>query len=225
MHQRISKKIIIYLFLFSLFTTVNNKSLNNISFPSINSIKIIGLSANEYEEIKKDLSFLNYKNIFFLNKFDIKKNIYSKNIIEKVSIFKIYPSELKINIEKTKFLAIINKEGKNFYIGSNGKLIKSNDLNSISNLPIIFGKVNNQEFIKFKNLIDNSNFEYKRIKNLFFYPSYRWDIETKEGLLIKLPQDELKKNLNFLNVLLKKNEFKDKKTIDLRQKNQVIVNE
>ena len=60
MHQRISKKIIIYLFLFSLFTTVNNKSLNNISFPSINSIKIIGLSANEYEEIKKDLSFLNY---------------------------------------------------------------------------------------------------------------------------------------------------------------------
>ena len=60
---------------------------------------------------------------------------------------------------------------------------------------------------------------------MFFYPSYRWDIETKEGLLIKLPQDELKKNLNFLNVLLKKNEFKDKKTIDLRQKNQVIVNE
>ena len=225
MHQRISKKIIIYLFLFSLFTTVNNKSLNKLNFPNINSIKVSGLDLKEYKELEKNINYLNHQNIFFLNEFKIKNFFLSNEIIEQISIFKNYPSKLEVNIEKTRFLAITNKEGKIFFIGSNGKFIKSENLNIISNLPFIFGNLDKKEFLKFKEIIDISNFKYERIKNLYFYPSKRWDIETKKGFLIKLPKDNLKKTLNFLTILLKENEFQDKKIIDLRQKNQVIVNE
>ena len=224
MHQRISKKIIIYLFLFSIFTTVNNKSLNTKNFSSINSIKITGINIKELEDIEKDIDYLNYKNIFFLNKLEIKKNIYSNEIIEKISIFKNYPSSLEINIEKTKFLAILNKNGENLFIGANGKLIKSDNYEIISHLPFVFGKVNSYEFLEFKEIIDNSGFDFESIKNLYFYPSKRWDLETKKGLLIKLPKNKLKEKLNFLTILLKKDEFQNKKIIDLRQKNQVVVN-
>ena len=45
MHQRISKKnILIYIFLFILLGTINNKELNMFKFPKINKIEVSGLS-------------------------------------------------------------------------------------------------------------------------------------------------------------------------------------
>ena len=223
MHQRISKKIIIYLFLFFLFATINNKFLDNASFPNINSIKITGVNDKEYEKIQKDMSHLTYNNIFFLDELSIKQSIYSNESIEKLSIFKNYPSKLEIKIDKTEFLAITKKNGVSYFIGSNGKMIKtgSTDLN----LPFVFGNINNKEFLRFRSLINSSEFDYHNIKNLYFYLSNRWDIETRQGLIIKLPKDDLKQALNILTILLKKDEFQYKKIIDLRQKNQVVVNE
>ena len=46
-----------------------------------------------------------------------------------------------------------------------------------------------KEFFKLKEIIDNSNFDYNEIKKLYFFPSKRWDIETKTGQLIKLPKE------------------------------------
>jgi len=223
MHQRISKKIIIYLFLFFLFATINNKFLDNASFPNINSIKITGVNDKEYEKIQKDMSHLTYNNIFFLDELSIKQIIYSNESIEKLSIFKNYPSKLEIKIDKAEFLAITKKNGVSYFIGSNGKMIKtgSTDLN----LPFVFGNINNKEFLRFRSLINSSEFDYHNIKNLYFYLSNRWDIETRQGLIIKLPKDDLKQALNILTILLKKDEFQYKKIIDLRQKNQVVVNE
>ena len=62
-------------------------------------------------------------------------------------------------------------------------------------------------------------------KIFFFFKSGRWDIETKNGSLIKLPKDNLKKSFQFLNSIL--NQDKEKKIIkiDLRQYNQIIIYE
>ena len=59
---------------------------------------------------------------------------------------------------------------------------------------------------------------------MYFFKSGRWDIETNEGLLIKLPKENLKKKLKFLIIFLEK-DFENKiDKIDLRQYNQVIIN-
>ena len=73
--------------------------------------------------------------------------------------------------------------------------------------------------------IDNSLFNYEQIKNLFIFPSGRWDIETKSGTLIKLPKDRQKESLDLFSKLIKNPKFENLKVIDFRQKNQVIVNE
>ena len=64
------------------------------------------------------------------------------------------------------------------------------------NLPYIFGKPNNSNEFFLKRYIDKSKFDYNKIKNLFFFPSKRWDIETKNGILIKLTKRKLKDILN-----------------------------
>ena len=68
----------------------------------------------------------------------LEKQLYENSMIEKFSIFKVYPSTLIIKIEKTKFLALQNKDGVKLIIGSNGNFIKSN--NSNLNILIHFWK-------------------------------------------------------------------------------------
>ena len=194
----------------------------NFNFPKINKIEIIGLNLNERKKIESIINDANYKNIFNLDKQYLKKKINSINIIEHFEIFKNYPSTLKIFIKETKILAQTKKNGFNYFIGSNGKLIL-NDY-SISDLPFVFGDLNVEEFLKFKNEVDKSNLDFKKIINLYYFKSKRWDIETSEGYLIKLSRNDVKKDLNLFVRLSNEDEFKNKLVIDFRQKDQIILN-
>ena len=120
-------------------------------------------------------------------------------------------------------LAKINLDSKTFIIGSNGKLSSSENFNKI--LPFVFGKPEINEFLNFKKIIDQSNILYDQIKNLYFYPSKRWDIELKNNLIIKLPVNERKNSLNIAFDFIRNSNLKDFKTIDLRTKNKIIINE
>ena len=106
----------------------------NFNFPKINKIEIIGLNLDERKKIESIINDANFKNIFYLDKQYLKKKINSINIIEHFEIFKNYPSTLKIFIKETKILAQTKKNGSNYFIGSNGKLIL-NDFSS-SSLPL-----------------------------------------------------------------------------------------
>ena len=202
MHQLISKKVIIYLCLFFLLATVNNSSIINLRLPKIEEIKISGFSLDQNTHVRDVIESLKSKNIFFINQFKIKKDIFSDNIVEELNIFKNYPSTLIVDIKKTQLLAVTKKDGDDYFIGRNGKLIKKNQ--SISKLPYVFGDLNINDFLEFKKNIDNSNFEFKQILNLYYYKSKRWDIETSKGYLIKLPRENISE---ILNLFVRLNQF------------------
>ena len=221
MPQKKNKKILIYFFLFLIIEKINNKDLNKIDFVKVNKIIVTGLEDKDNLELTNNLNFLKFSNLLFLKESKIDKIINSNTLVEKYSIFKRYPSTLNIKIDKTKFLAQIKKNGNIFFLGSNGKLIKTSELKS--NMPFIFGNFKNESFFELKKAIDQTNFNYDQIKNIFFFKSGRWDIETKNGLLIKLPAKEIKKSLE-LSINILNNDKKKIKEIDLRQSNQVIIN-
>ena len=195
----------------------------NFSFPKINKIEIIGLNFDERKRVENIIYDANFKNIFFLDKQYLQKKINSINIIEQFEIFKNYPSTLKIFIKETKILAQTKKNGFDYFVGSNGKLIK-NDY-EISDLPFIFGDLNLNEFLNFKNEIDKSNFDFKNITKLYYFKSGRWDIETSKGGLIKLSKDNVKKDLDLFVRLYDESRILNELVIDFRQKDQIIINE
>ena len=221
LHQK-SKKILIYFFLFLVIGTLNNRNLSNIDFPKIDDISIKGLDEKNKIELKNNLDFLKIHNLFFLDKIEVKEIINSNNLVEKYSIFKKYPSSIEINIYKAKFLAYVKRGGSNFFLGSNGKLIKTLDMGQ--NIPTIFGNFNISDFFDLKENIDQKNLKYTDIKNLYFFKSGRWDIETHSGLLIRLPKNQLKESLKLVDDIIRNKNFREKKEIDLRQLNQVIIN-
>ena len=220
MHHRKSRKILIYFFLLLLIGSINNIELKSIKFKAINDVNVTGLGDYNNAILLKEIKKLNLNNIFLINRKKIIQQISSNSLVEKYEIFKRYPFSLDVNIEKTKFLARINDNGKIFLVGSNGKLSENIFFNN--QLPFIFGKLNINEFLNFKKIIDQSKFAYSEIKNLYFFPSKRWDLELDNDIIIKLPKNNVQDSLQLASEFLQN---KDIKIIDIRIKNQIILND
>ncbi len=223
MRQRKSKKILIYFFLFLIIGSINNLSINKIKISNISDIKILGLGTENNNFLLEKINNLKLENIILIKKNKLNNIISSNSLVEKYDIFKIYPSSLYINIQKTKFLAKINRDGINYIIGSNGKLSYSEAYNE--NLPFIFGKPKIEEFLRFKEVIDISKIEYKEIKNLYYFGTGRWDLELKDNLIIKLPENDIKNSLELVFEFLNNENFSNIKEIDARIKDQIILND
>ena len=223
MHQRKSKRIILLIFLLILVGSINNLKLNALKISGVESVKISGLNSIENQIISDKINNLNLENIFFLNRIEISKILNSNSLIESYKVFKNYPSSLNIQIEKTKFLAKINKDSKIYLIGSNGKL--SNIHYSTQKFPYIFGNPEIKKFLDFKKIIDQSLIDYSKIENLYFFQSNRWDLKLKNNILIKLPEGSTEYILNDISKFLNESNFKNLKIIDARIKNQIIINE
>ena len=223
MHLYVNKKIILYIIFLFLFATINNNSLKSTSFYKIKILEISGFEKKNYLDFKEKIKSLNDGNIFLLKKDNFNILMDSYNMIENVYVFKKYPSTLKIKIKNTQLLANTIIDGNFFLLGSNGKFINSNKIND--ELPNVFGKFSYKNFFRIKEKIDQSNIAYENIKNLFFLPSGRWDIEFKNGILLKLPSKNVNEALDNSFKILNSNSFKKIKIIDLRILNQIIVNE
>lgn len=221
MHQRISKKIIIYLFIFFTLVTITNRNLSN-NFYAIKEFNINGLNTIETRKISHDLKIFENMNIFLFNKKNISEKIYSNKIVEKLNVFKNYPSTLNIEIKKTKFLAMTKKDKSNYFIGANGNLIKVDIVNS--DLPFIFGNIETNNFLNFKEIIDNSNFKFSDIENLYYFKSDRWDVIMKNGITLKMPPNLTSEKLNLIFEMIQRNVFNDNKIIDYRQNNMIVIN-
>ena len=222
MLQQINKKIIFYISLVIFLSTFNNKNLKNFHLPKINMIDIEGIEFNN-NEFLKITNLIKFNNLLSIQKSQIKEILNSNNLIEEYEVFKRYPSSIKIKIEKTNFLASTNINGKNYLVGSNGKFINTKDYSQ--NLPFIFGNFETEKFLEFKNIILQTELKYNNIKNFYYFPSGRWDIEMNSGVLIKLPITRIKESLNLSIDLLDDIEFSNIKILDIRQKNQIVIND
>ena len=218
MQQLKSKKILIYFFLLLIVGSINNINFNSLKLQNINNIDITGLDIKDKSILLTEIQNFDLNNIFLIAKMDLANEIESNSLVENYFVFKRYPSSLNINIEKTQFLAKINKNGQIFFIGSNGKFIKNDSLNN--QLPFIFGNPTVKEFFKIREIIDKSKISYSEIKNLYFYPSKRWDLELRDNIIIKLPIDDIDRALNLAIEFLD-----DNKLIDARIENQIILND
>ena len=206
-----------------LVGSITNFELNNHEIFKIRNIEISGLTNLENSELKKKIKNLNLNNIFLLNKFELSQIIDSNNLVQNYKVIKIYPSSINIKIIKTKLLAKLNKDGKTLYIGSNGKLSEYNF--SKIRLPFIFGNPRNNDFLNLKKKISESKFSYEEFENFYFFPSGRWDLELKNNILIKLPENKINDSLDYAFDFVKNNNIDDFRVIDLRIKNQIILND
>ena len=221
MRQKIGKKVLFYAFILVFFGTFNNQKLPGLSLLDIKDIIIESSDNSNFSDILDKISDQKKSNIFLISKDNIKKKIEANSLVENYFVIKNYPSTLKIKIIKTKFLSRLNIEGKIFLVGTNGKLTE--DLFNKTELPFIFGNPSINYILDFNNKIINSKFDINEFTNLFYHKSGRWDLETKDGVIIKLSNEKnLSKQLEEIFVIMSNKNFVNKKIIDARVNNQII---
>lgn len=176
----------------------------------------------ESDKIKKILSFLYKKNLFFLSNNEIEKKLKKEPFIESFSIKKIYPNTLKLIIVEKKPIAILQKKKKKFYILKKGSLINFIDLEVFNDLPIVFG--NGKEFYSLYKNIQNMNFPLEMIKSFYSFESGRWDLIMQDDKVIKLPIKDYSSSLENFMLSSTNSNFNNYKIFDYRIKDQIILN-
>ena len=214
-----------FLIAFVLLVILSTYTLkSNFIFQSTLNVKNILVENNHIlsdEEVKKELSFLYKKNLFFLRKGEIEDKLSKISFIESYELKKVYPNAIKVKIFEKKPVVILKNKKKKYYFTESSTLINFVYLEKFKSLPTVFGDYKNFKIL-YKSLKE-TNFPLSAIKTFYLFETKRWDLITKNGITVKLPIDNYKNSLkNFLTINKKPN-FKKYEVFDYRIKDQLIL--
>ena len=215
------KRLVIALFLLILFTTFNSQQKFIISHFDLKTIEIENNFLLKDNDIKNLLISFYNKNLVLLNNDEVKKALMQNSLIESFNIKKKYPNTLKVKIFEKKPIAVLFDKKNKFYLSEKIDLIEFRNLPNYQTLPYVLG--NKDDFKIFYNNLKKINFPLNEVKKYTLYETDRWDLETKDNQVIKLPSKNYLKNLkNFLD-LKSKNDFGKYKLFDYRISKQLIL--
>ena len=221
-------KIIFYIFSFIFLTTIiffeKSKVYTTKSIFALSKIEISGYEKINLEGLQLELNNLLGQNLLRIQSKDF-ENILKKNkLIDEFTIKKQYPNKINIELKEVSFVAIVIKNKKKYFLTDHKKLLLTDNFDLITGtLPFIYGKNTEKHFLTFYNVLNEKEFNFKLIKNYYFFESKRWDIELKNGLIIKFPINELEKAIEISQELIKNKNFNTLSVIDLRIKGKVIT--
>ena len=216
------KRILIAAVLFIMFSTITLQHRIIISKFNLQEIIIENNILLLDKDIKKLLEPLYNKNLLFLKNKDIEKVLMQSSLIRGFKGKKKYPNTLKIKIFEKKLIAILIKKKGKFYLSKNIDLIEFKKLSNFQNLPFVFG--NEKQFKVFYKDLNKIKFPLDQITKYELFDTNRWDLETFDKKIIRLPSKNYIKSLeNYLEIKNKSN-FKKYKVFDYRINNQLILN-
>jgi cell division protein FtsQ len=221
-------RIFLLLILLIFLSTFNPFDLNLLS-PSRTSffnIKIIEVENNTLiskEKIIKNLSNILDKNIFLIQKNEVKDPLKKINFLKDVEVKKIYPNKIIIKVSETRPLAVLLKNKKKFIIDSSSNLIPIKEKDNFKDLPQVFGEGAEISFLYFTNLLKKNNFPLKQVKIYYYFQIGRWDIQFINDKIIKLPYTNIDEAILKSIKLLEDKNFKIYNIIDLRVDGKIIV--
>ena len=216
-----NKRIVIAITLLILLTTITTQPKIFISKFNLKEISIENNFLLEKKEIKKLLMPIYDKNLLFLKNKEIENILIQDSFIESFTIKKKYPSTLNIKVFEKKPIAILFNKKNKFYLSEKIDLIKFKNIQNYQNLPYIFG--NKDEFKILYNVLAKIDFPLNEIKKYTLYEANRWDLETKNNKIIKLPSKNYDESLkNYLKIRNIEN-FKKYNIYDYRIKSQLIL--
>ena len=222
MLQKIDNKkhIFFYLIIFIILSSIHNSNFKYHNFFNVKKIEVVGLNRTDNLLLENELADLIGLNIFSINK-EAFRLIDTINLIKSYDVKKIYPNQVKVNLEPAAAISVVKYFNERVVLGNNGKII---DLESLpTNVPAVSGTNDIKKVYKTIKILNESNFDIKDIKKINFFPSERIDIELENKKKIRFPINLTIENLNFSVRLIEKEEFHKTKIIDLRIPDKIIT--
>ena len=214
------KQIIIGASLLILFSTIKLKQDYKITKFNIIEIKIENNSLIKNIELQNALHPFYNKNLIFLNNNEVREVLKKIVLLKALKLRKNILTLLLLESLKKNQLQYCYKKEK-FYLSEKIELIDFKKIKNYENLPYIFG--NQIEFEIFYKNLKKINFPFDTIKKYTFFESKRWDLETLDGIVIKLPDANYTESLQSYLKIKNKDSFKKYVVFDYRIKGQLIL--
>ena len=191
----------------------------------IKNILIIGTHNLSQDYVINIINTQNHINILNVNLHSIYNKIIQNSWVEETYVERILPDTIKIKVLEKKPIAIWQNQKGNKLITVNGDVIYHANVNKFKNsFPIIKGEKSKENISSILKILEtNKNFA-KNIWSLTFINQRRWDLHFNQGLIVRLPSQnvikawqkiiKLQTNYNILNLRLTE--------IDLRNPEQIL---
>ena len=220
-----TKKFFLWFFLLIFLTTYSyhDKKKSFSSFFFVEEIQIEGVKNSNKEELETRLDKIRGKNIILLSEKNFNEVIKDMNFINYLKIKKIYPKKIKVTvIEDLPIGTYLNDSGERHLLLENNKIIKDYNYES-GNLPQVYGEGALEKFSDFYSSFQKTGLDLKLVKQFNYYDINRWDLLLKDEKLIKLPPENYKESIVKFLEIYEKSAFKKFKVFDFRIKNELIM--
>tara|TARA_B100000989_G_scaffold282485_1_gene247584 strand:- start:1467 stop:2303 length:837 start_codon:yes stop_codon:yes gene_type:complete len=202
----------------------SNQLLINSGF-RIENIIIAGTNNLPKDYINNIIKIYNDVNIFKINLSTIHNKIIKNSWVKEAYIERVLPNTLKIKILEKKPIAIWQNNKTNKLVTANGEVISHGNVNIFKNdFPIIKGNKSKENIYSILRILEANKSLFKNIWSLTFINQRRWDLHFNQGLVVRLPAQnvneawekiiKLQQNYNILNLKLTE--------IDLRNPKQIL---
>ncbi|MFZ9469514.1 MAG: cell division protein FtsQ/DivIB [Rickettsiales bacterium] len=216
---------------------INNLQLNNFNFSVVNITGIERVKKQEIIDIIKNFddgkNFMINKNLSDSQAIPLAQNlideIKSKILwIDKITIKRIMPDIINIQVIEYKPFAIWIDNEKKFIIDKDGNpvpfLEEYEASEEFKNMIILSGKNANKNVKSLFNILSIDAELSKEIYSANWVGNRRWDIRFFDGLLVKLPEDNIAEAWeNLLKLYELSNIDKSIKSIDLRVAGKIYI--
>ena len=223
--------IVIYIFLFydqKIFKQFNS-IIENYSDKyqySLSVVNINGLNNINEDEILNLIKPYKDSSIFLIPIKKIAKKISQNNWVKSINIQSNYKDTIEINIDESKPIGIYTTGIQNILFSDDLKILGNiaNNEKRFSALIKFEGKNSIHESIK---LIDSFPDDFQQyVDKAFLINQRRWDLELKNSILLKLPENNIKEALeNYKKIYINfsNEELIEIESIDLRMKKKIIL--
>ena len=223
--------IVIYIFLFydqKIFKQFNSiiEAYSDKYQYSLLVVNINGLNNINEDEILNLIKPYKDSSIFLIPIKKIAKKISQNNWVKSINIQSNYKDTIEINIDESKPIGIYTTGIQNILFSDDLKILENiaNNEKRFSALIKFEGKNSIHESIKLIDSFPDDFIQY--VDKAFLINQRRWDLELKNSILLKLPENNIKEALeNYKKIYINfsNEELIEIESIDLRMKQKIIL--
>lgn len=213
---------VIILFGFWLYSNINS-FVHNVK---IKKITIKGVNPNTQDYLYNQVKSIMGSNVLDIDLNELNNFIASKPLVYRSNVYRYLTGEIIINIiERNPYFLWEDDDGNYKIIDSENNIINNNLDIQIEDLIVVKkGRLALDSFNELRLALYSDANILANIKMLVFN-GYRWDIYLKNGILIKLPQDNIVSSYGKLVELNKKYQITSRYVsyIDATSENKIYV--
>jgi cell division protein FtsQ len=163
--------------------------------------------------------------LLFLDAATVRDRLKANSWIADATILKLYPGQLQIDIVERSAFALWQQDGRLSVIADDGAVLEPYVARRFVSLPLVVGKGADVRARDFLALLDHYPQVRSATKAAVFVGERRWNLRLKDGLDIRLPENDVGNALATLSKLDKEERLfsRDIVAVDMRLPDRLVV--